>query len=154
MGIAMTLKQYLEDQHVAYGVTHHPETDSSSRTAEASHIPGDQIAKGVVLKSGDVFMLAVLPASRHVELDLISEIIDAPVELASEIEASILFPDCSPGAVPALAVPYKIAGLVDEELEGRADVYFEGGDHRTLVHLNGEQFTQLMYGIPHGHFSN
>ena len=153
MGIAMTLQQYLDDNHVAYDVTTHKKTGCSSMTARASHVSGDSLAKGVVLKWGGTHILAVLPASRHIELDKIRGIVDGPVTLASEQEASQLFPDCEVGAVPALGVAYKLASVVDERLEDRDDIYFEGGDHCSLVHISGEQFDRLMYGVPHGRFS-
>ena len=153
MGIAMTLQQYLDDLHVAYDVTTHKKTGCSSMTAQASHVPDDNLAKGVVLKWGSTYILAVLPASRHVELDKVKEIVDGPVSLASEQEASEQFPDCEDGAIPVLGVAYKLPCVVDERLEHRDDIYFEGGDHRTLVHLSGEQFDRLMYEVPHGQFS-
>jgi Ala-tRNA(Pro) deacylase len=46
-----------------------------------------------------------------------------------------------------------LRSLVDESLEGRGDIYFEGGDHRTLVHLSGEQFHEIMAKVPHGRIS-
>ena len=72
MGIAMTLQQYLDDKQVAYEVTRHRRTGCSSKTAQASHVPGDNLAKGVVLKWDDTYILAVVPATRHVEIDRIA----------------------------------------------------------------------------------
>ena len=40
--------------------------------------------------------------------------------------------------------PFGLRSLVDESLEGHSDIYFQGGDHRMLVHLSGELF-------PHAH---
>ena len=153
MGIALTMQEYLEDNHVPYEVAKHDKTGSSTMTAQASHVPGGSLAKGVVLKWDGSYLLAVVPASRHVDLDEIGRIIGEPVELASENEASSLFPDCDTGAVPIFGSPYRVACLVDERLEACDDVYFEGGDHRTLVHVSGDGFERLMYGIPHGRIS-
>ncbi|TCD13718.1 aminoacyl-tRNA deacylase [Oricola cellulosilytica] len=154
MGIALTLHEYLDDNHIPFEVMKHPRTHSASRTAEASHIPGGCMAKGVVLKWDDGYILAVVPASRQIDMAKVRAIIGENVELASEAEASMLFPDCDTGAVPALGVPYRVTCMVDEELEGRSDIYFEGGDHTSLVHLPGDEFGRLMYGVPHGHISH
>ena len=62
MAIALTFQRYL-DQHVTYDVIAHEPTMSSMRTAQACHIPGDCLAKGVVLRDATGYMLAVLPAS-------------------------------------------------------------------------------------------
>src|SRR5438046_236149 len=49
MGIALTLQQYLSDQHIDYEVMTHQLTATSSETAQASHVPASRVAKGVVL---------------------------------------------------------------------------------------------------------
>ncbi|WP_157018680.1 aminoacyl-tRNA deacylase [Mesorhizobium xinjiangense] len=149
MGIALTMQEYLEDNHLAYDLAKHRKTATSAMTAQASHVPGGCLAKGVVLKWDEGYLLAVLPASRHVDIDKVGRIVGGPVFLANEDEASALFPDCDTGAVPILGVPYRVACVVDDHLEERQDVYFEGGDHRTLVHLDGNDFSRLMYGMPH-----
>lgn len=154
MAIALTMQEYLDDQHIPYEVMRHRPTSNSSMTARATHVPGNCLAKGVVLRWDDSYILAVVPASHHVDLDKVREIIGERVELASEREASTLFPDCDTGAVPVLGVPYRVACVIDEDLEMHDDVYFEGGDHRTLVHVSGEEFSRLMYGMPHGHISD
>jgi Ala-tRNA(Pro) deacylase len=154
MGIALTMQEYLEDNHVPYDVARHGKTGSSAMTAEASHVPGGGLAKGVVLRWDGSYLLAVVPASRHVDLEKVGALVGERVELASEDEASALFPDCDTGAVPVLGAPYRIACVVDDRLERRDEVWFEGGDHRTLVHVSGDGFGRLMYGIPHGRISD
>ena len=153
MGIAMTLQRYLDDHHVSYDVVTHKKTGCSTMSAQSSHIPGNSLAKGVVLKSDGTYILAVLPATRHVELARLQDVVGGPVKLAKESEASQLFPDCQEGAVPALGVAYGLPAVVDEQLDSCDDIYFEGGDHRSLVHISGDQFGRLTSEIPHGRFS-
>ena len=74
-----------------------------------------------------------------------------PVGLATEDEVTSLFPDCERGAVPPLGAAYALECIVDENLEGEGDVYLEGGDHRTLIHVTGQQFHDMMRDSPHGH---
>ena len=153
MGVAMTLQRYLDDNHVSYDVVTHRTTGCSTMSAQSSHIPGNSLAKGVVVKGDGAYVLAVLPAPRHVELDALQNFIDGPVTLATESEASQLFPDCQKGAVPALGVAYGLPAVVDEQLDDCDEIYFEGGDHRSLVHISGDQFGRLMSNVPHGQFS-
>lgn len=153
MGIAMTLQQYLDDNRVAYDVTRHKKTSCSSKMAEASHVPGDSLAKGVVLKWDDAYILAVIPSTRHVEMDKIADIVEGQVTLASEQEASLLFPDCEEGAVPVIGVAYGLATIVDERLDDCESIYFEGGDHRSLVHVTGDRFGHLMCDMTHSQIS-
>jgi Ala-tRNA(Pro) deacylase len=153
MGIAITLQQFLDAQSVPYEVLEHKRTGCSARTADASHVPVECLAKGVVVKHKQGYVLAIVPASRQVRLEEVGRWLEQPVTLASEEEASALFPDCEPGAVPPIPSAYGLAAVVDSSLEGHEDIYFEGGDHRALLHVTGAQFHRLMEKVPHGQFS-
>ena len=149
MAVAKTVQDYLADHNVEYRTELHPVTYSSSETAEAGHVSGDRIAKGVVLSKGDGFLVAVLPASYHVRIGVLRTVLDESVELATEEEIQNLFPDCVKGAIPAVAAAYGLDVIVDENLLDQTDVYFEGGDHQNLVHVSGEDFRRLFSDIRH-----
>lgn len=149
MAIAITLQQYLTAQGVTYDCLEHRRTGCAISSAEASHVPADCLAKAVVLRRRNGYILAVIPASRQVKLEDVGEYLHQPVGLATEDEIAPLFPDCEPGAVPLFAAAYGLRSLVDESLEAQRDIYFEAGDHRTLVHISGEHFQKLMCKVPH-----
>jgi len=151
MGIALTLQEYLSNRSITYDVMTHELTKSSTRTAQASHIPGDRLAKGVVLTKEGGFVMAVLPASCKLQLAAIEQMLHCPVNLATEDEISSIFLDCEPGAVPPIGAAYALDSVVDESLEAQTDLYLEGGDHRSLIHISHEQFHDLMKDVPHGH---
>jgi Ala-tRNA(Pro) deacylase len=153
MAIAISLKQYLSDNHIEYDTLAHPYTLSSTKTAQASHIPGSHIAKAVLLKKEDDYILAVLPASRHIRFDDVEAILDLDVRLATEEEIKSLFSDCELGAIPPIGKAYGLDVLMDDSLAGREDVYFEAGDHTTLIHVDAEQFGIMMASVRHGQFS-
>jgi len=156
MAIAMTLQQYLDDKHIDYDVMTHERTENSSRAAQASHVPGDRLVKAVILSREGGFIAALIPASCKVRLDAVRELVDGPVALSSEDEIEDLFPDCDRGAIPPLVNAYGIDMIVDERLglengqgDGKADdVYFEAGDHQSLIHLTGRQFRELLREVP------
>ena len=153
MTIAPTLKSYLDEKNIDYDVMSHDTTYTSSKTAQASHVPGDSLAKGVVLSREGGFTLAVVPASCNVSLDAVANYIDGPVELATEEEIEALFPDCEVGAIPPLGDAYGLEMIVDDSLDERADVYFEAGDHKNLIHLSGDLFHKTHETCPHGHIA-
>ncbi len=154
MGIAMTLQEYLSDQCIDYEVITHERTNSSLRTAQASHVPGDCLAKGVILTREGGYVMAVLPASCRVRLHAIEQMLHCPVNLATEDEINSLFPDCEAGAVPPFGAAYAVDCIVDDSLEQQADIYLEGGDHRSLIHMPRLQFHNLMKDAPHGHIAS
>src|SRR5262245_2462695 len=152
MTIAPTFQRYL-DQKVTYGVIPHEPTMSSMRTAQICQISGDYLAKGIVLRYDDGYVLAVLPASHHIRLSELRKQLGADVDLASENEIAQLFQDCAYGAVPPVGDCYALDVIVDDSIEEQPEVYMEGGDHATLVHMDHAQFAQLTAGARHGCFS-
>ena len=153
MALATTLEKYLSDQQVAYEVITHRPTTSSSSTAEASHVSGECVAKAVIVKDEEDFVMAVLPATHHLKLGKLSRLLNRPVGLATENEASALFADCELGAIPALGGAYGLEMIVEDSLAEHPEIFFEGGDHASLVRISAEHFGRLTAQAAHGHFS-
>src|SRR5260370_25609777 len=63
-------------------------------------ISGKELAKTVVLWTGEEMILAVLPAPNHVRLDKLAAEVGKSVRLATEQEFNSLFPDCELGTMP------------------------------------------------------
>ena len=153
MTIAATLRRHLEKHGVGFEVLSHPLTGSSSETAQSAHVSGNRIAKTVVLRDGDGYLLAVLPASHHVSIEMLRAWLGRSVAPASEQEIGKLFPDCDLGAIPPVGEAYGLDVVLDDSLAGLEEVYFKGGDHRALVKVGGDQFRRLMSGARQGRFS-
>ena len=153
MGIAITLAQYLTEPGVKYDVVEHPHMATASESARTSHISLNRLAKAVVLKGEDGFMLAVLPASGHIPFDQLRKLLGADVDMASEEQIETLFLDCEPGAVPALGAAYGLKVIVDDSLSSEPEIYLEGGDHASLVHMSGNAFQELLADARHARFT-
>ena len=69
MTISLTLLEYLEWKGVDYELLHHEPAFDSMHTAEAAHVPGDQLAKCVVLEDESGYLMAVIPATHELELE-------------------------------------------------------------------------------------
>ena len=149
MAIAISVRQYLSNNGINFDSFEHRPTRSSLESARAGFVPRDKLAKGVVLRNQEGYLLTVLPSSQMTDLNKVGGLLHQPVALAVEEEIIALFPDCEEGAVPPVGAAYGLHTIVDESLDGKGDVYFEAGDHRTLVHLSGAQFLKLMQKSSH-----
>lgn len=154
MPIAHSVEQFLKDHDIDYELVAHPRTVTSMRTAEAAHIPGRKLAKSVLLEDEAGYLLAVVPATHRVDLGKLHRQLHRQIGLAVEHEVTALFPDCDPGAIPAVGAAYRVETVVDDSLLAQPDVYFEAGDHEALVHLSGAEFRVMMAGAPHGQFTH
>jgi Ala-tRNA(Pro) deacylase len=153
MGVAITLQQYLGQQNSQFDLVPHPRAVTALRMASTCHVPGDRLAKGVVLADDMGYILAVLPASRRIRLADVQAMLGRDLHLATEREIEQLFADCDPGAVPPVGTAYGLDAIVDASIDKLPEVYFEAGDHETLIHMSGERFAQLSWRATHGQFS-
>jgi Ala-tRNA(Pro) deacylase len=153
MSIAPTLQNYLAAQNIQYREIPHEPTMSSNRTAQACHVSGDRLAKGIVLRRDGGYMLAVMPASHRLRLSDLRTTLGEDVDMADETEINQLFRDCAYGAVPAVGRCYGLDVIVDDTMESQPEVYIEAGDHETLLQLSQAQFARLMGNARHGRFS-
>lgn len=153
MAMAETLTRYLQTQEVPYDLLHHSHTMTSLEAAEAAHIPGDQVAKTVVLEDECGFVMVVLPATRRVDLGELHRRFNRRLGLATEAEISDLFMDCEVGAVPPIGAAYGIDTIVDDSLVEQGEVYFDAGDHEQMVHVSGETFEYLLGNVERASFS-
>lgn len=154
MTVPTSVESYLVRQSVRYDVIPHVHTSDSSHTAQAARVPGDSLAKSVLLEDGGGYLMAVIPSTHRLDLGTVRRFLKRDLGLATERELCSLFGDCEPGAVPPLGQAFGIEAIVDESLFGRDDIYFEAGDHRGVVHVSGGDFEKLMVGMPRGRLSH
>ena len=153
MAIAFTLQNFLASKDARYDVMFHSPTVTSRQTARAAQIPAGCLVKSVILQDEHGFLMAVVPADCKVRVADLDHQLRRHLRLATEDELAGLFADCERGAVPPLGVAYGMETVVDHSVESASDVYFEGGDHQVLVHMRGEQFTDLMKDAGHSRFA-
>lgn len=153
MATAMRIEDFLRQSGVEYEIVRHPRTDSSLETAEVAHVSGDNLAKCVLTEDYRGYLMVVVPANHQVAFDLLDQELNRRLELASEDEIEEIFSDCELGAIPPIGNPYGVEVVLDDNLADREDIYFEAGDHSELIHMRGEDFRDLMFGVGHGYFS-
>jgi Ala-tRNA(Pro) deacylase len=139
-----TLKQFLDSQQVKYIVITHSLGYTAQGIAALAHIPGKDLAKTVIVKIDGALAMAVVPASRHVDLAMLKSVAGAnSVELAAEEDFKDRFPDCETGAMPPFGNLYGMPVFADESLAQDKEIAFNAGTHRDLVRLAWEDFARL-----------
>ena len=144
MAIAHTLESYIAERGIPYEVVSHAHSHSSAETAELAHVPGDRVAKRVILEDDDGYVMAVLPATCHVKLGRLSRELNRKLRLATEKTLPDLFGDCELGAIPPVGLAYGMSTIVDDDIARQPEIYFEAGDHEQLIRVSREDFGTLM----------
>lgn len=139
------LRKFLDGHHIRYHVISHSPAYTAQEIAASAHIPGKELAKTVMVLVDGKMAMAVLPASRQLDFELLRTLCGTrDVELAGEEEFSSLFPECEPGAMPPFGNLYGMAVYADEELEDDADITFSAGAHTELLRLSWDDYNMLV----------
>jgi Ala-tRNA(Pro) deacylase len=142
--MTMNIESFLQQLHVRFETRPHRSEYTASRTAQALHVPGAHFAKTVVLKVDGRPVLAVLPATRHVRLDNVKQVLAAhDVALAAEREFPQLFPDCELGAVPPFGSQYGMDTIVDKSLSEDDEFVFEGNTRDCAVSMRYDDYATI-----------
>lgn len=152
MGMAITLREYLDGSGIAYEVLDHPLRVTSRSIADSAHITADSLAKTVLLHDENGYLIAVLTGDHMVDLDKLKKVTGRNMEMAGEDEIGAIFRDCDLGAMPPVGAAYGMDVVMEEGIDGRPDVYFEAGDHQHLIHMEGSDFGRLMADAKRGDF--
>ena len=140
----MKVQQFLDERGVPFEALPHEPTFSAQRMAQAVHVCGDNVAKAVLLKADGQFILAVLPATHQIHLEMAREALAAhSVELASEPRIGPAFPRLRGRALPPFGSQYGVETLVDASLTEDNDIVFEGNAHREAFRIKYQQFAEL-----------
>ncbi|MCP5071882.1 MAG: YbaK/EbsC family protein [Rhodobacteraceae bacterium] len=152
MTIAARLQHHLDTSGLPFATIPHPYQATAAETAEAAHVPGDHLAKSVLIHMEEGPMLAVVPSNQQVDLSALQSIMDRRLGLAPETDVADVFDDCDFGAAPPVGDAYEVPTIIDDQLSGLSKVWFEAGDHKTLIEMAGKDFDRLMKNAEHGSF--
>jgi len=145
MPILTKLKEFLDEHAVRYETLTHAPAFTAQEVAAAQHVPGRELAKVVIARAGERFVMAVLPAFRKLDLaKLGASLPEKAVGLATEEEFARLFPQCEPGAMPPFGNLFGLPVYVDASLACDETIVFQAGTHTETVRLRYADFTRLV----------
>jgi Ala-tRNA(Pro) deacylase len=133
---------YLTERGVGFQVVPHRRAFTSLQEARELGVAADEVLKTVALWTGGKYVLAVVPASRRLELRLVRQALEDPAaRLATEAELGADFPGYELGALPPLGSLLGVPLLVDPEVLGHEVVVFAAGTETESVRVaTGELF--------------
>lgn len=142
---AKRLKQFLDENKVKYVTITHSPAFTAQEIAACAHIPGRELAKTVMVQLDGKMAMAVVSASRKVDLDRLQEISGSvKVDLASEKAFRDMFPECEIGAMPPFGNLYGMDVYVSRHLAEDEEIAFNAGSHTELVRLAYKDFQRLV----------
>jgi len=140
-----TLREFLDSHNIKYMVISHSVAYTAQGIAALVHLSGRKLAKTVIVRTDGKLAMAVVPASFHVDLDLLRTVSGAQsVEIATEQEFKNAFPDCETGAMPPFGNLYNMPVYADVSLAEVDEITFNAGTHRELVRMAWADLMRLV----------
>jgi Ala-tRNA(Pro) deacylase len=139
------LREFLDSHRIKYLVISHSLAYTAQGVAALAHVSGKKLAKTVIVRIDGILVMAVIPASEHVDLDQLRKLTGAnAVEIASERDFKDAFPDCETGAMPPFGNLYDMAVYADTTLAQQEEITFSAGSHRELVRMRWVDLARLV----------
>lgn len=143
----MRLAHFFRGRQVPYESLVHAPAFTSQRRARILRVPGRRVAKAVLVSGPAGLALAVVPATRVVDLTALGRLMGGGVELASVRLLPALFPDCEWGAVPPFGPAYGLATTLDDAFPQNGDVFCEGHTHAETLRITYADFESLLQPV-------
>lgn len=123
--------RFLDEHDVAYEVVEHERQLTAADEALAAGIEPHDAAKALLVREDGDYLLAVVPASRRLDLKKLRATLEErpKVRLATEDEIASDFPAFELGAVPPVGPGLPSAEVVDGALLEHERVLCNAGDH-------------------------
>ncbi len=136
---------FLDRAGIAYELVRHVPATSAYAEALASHESPDRVAKTVIVRDGRTPVIAVVPASRRLDVHKLSELLGAThrLQLATEDQIAGDFPLLQVGAIPPFGPIEPTAEVIDRRLLEAARILCPAGDHRYSVLVDPHDLVRI-----------
>jgi Ala-tRNA(Pro) deacylase len=138
------LKEFLDSQKIKYVVISHSPAYTAMEVAQSAHIPGKDLAKVVMVVLDGKTCMAVMPATRKLDLERLREATgSSEARLATEEEFRKLFPECETGAMPPFGSLYDMEVYMSPQLAEDEEIGFNAGSHTEVIKLRYTDYERL-----------
>ena len=130
------IDRYMKEHHLPYVHTTHQRAVAAQRFAAAEHVPGDRIAKPVVVDVDGQLALAVVSANQRVDVEELRRALGArAVHLVPEQQFEGRFAPCEVGAEPPLGL-FGLPIYVDADLSRAPRLVMRAGTHEDALEVD------------------
>jgi Ala-tRNA(Pro) deacylase len=139
------LLTFLSESRIEHRVVPHKQTFTARAEALVSEIEPEQAAKTVALRVDDGYRLAVVPASEHVDLRKVRDLLGVgrqDLALATEAQIAEAFPAYEVGALPPIG-PDLAPEIVDRRLLVHNRILCSGADHTHGILLDPDDVVRV-----------
>lgn len=137
----------LDDHGIPYEVLEHTRTDRAVDEAAALGLEARDVAKTVVVSTGERNLRVVLPASERIDMHKLRDLLEAGKELhlLTEEDLEREYGEFELGAVPPVGGRDDEV-IIDHRLAARRNIVFEAGTHDHSVKVEASDLVSFAGG--------
>lgn len=136
---------YLDVHQIRYAHTTHSPAYTAEEVAAAEHMPPHRMAKTVICRDSDGYLMVVVPADSYVDMEQLRTAIGVPdLFVAEERDLYMLFPGTELGAMPPLGNLFGLRVYLDRDVAKQEFIAFNAGTHRDVIHMRVFDFQRLV----------
>lgn len=139
----MHIPAYLAAHRVCFETLYHAPAFTAQKRAQYLRLPGRVVAKSVLLRSQEDFVVAVLPATMHIDTSRLSQAVGKNLRLATDDEIPSIFPDCEWGVVPSFGGLYGIKTILEDSVRPDDKLVFESNSRYEGIRMSCRDFEEL-----------
>lgn len=148
-----SIYEYLEGLGLAYEVIVHEETKSLEQAAQLCSIPRSELLRTVILSEEHGVLMAILPCNRLLDFSVLCKTLNRNLVPAQYEALQVIFKNCEPNSYPPLPDYFEMDAILDKSILSLEDIYFEPGNHRTLIKMKKQDFLSALQNSWQGEFS-
>jgi Ala-tRNA(Pro) deacylase len=138
------LENLLLEKGARYRVIIHHGAVTAQEQARESRTSGWKVAKVLIVKERDGYVMAVLPAACVLDLNRLKGLIGhGEARLADMEEIRSVIPDCVPGAIPPFGEMFGLRTFVDRALLNTGEITMPAGDLATAIRMRSSEFRRI-----------
>jgi Ala-tRNA(Pro) deacylase len=139
----MRVADFLSAEHITFETLLHAPAYTAQHRAKYLGVSGKQVAKAVLLKGPEGYLLAVLPAPKRIDTASLSVALGGQVAIASAKEVAVVFRDCEWGVVGPFGRLYGIPSVLDSAIAPDDMMIFESDTHAEAIRIRCRDYESL-----------
>lgn len=143
MGVASTIKRFLDRNRVAYGDHVLLSVTSVEDIATKLGVAAGAVISAIPMNDRFGLILAIVASDEAVDFDALSQVMGRKFEPASTAQVLAVFRDCDGAFIPPLGEAYGVRTIIDDRLTENDSVYFGAGDATEIIQISTKDYLSV-----------
>lgn len=143
MGVASTIKRFLDRNRVAYGDHVLLSVTSVEDIATKLGVATSSVIHAVPMNDRFGLVMAIVASDETVDFDALSQVMGRKFEPASTAQVLAVFRDCDGAFIPPLGEAYGVRTIIDDRLAENDSLYFGAGDATEIIQVSTKDYLSV-----------